>query len=261
MFDSGLGGLTVTRALLDLMPGQALVYLGDTKRYPYGPRPQSEVEGFAHQIAERLIEHYGATLLVVACNTASAAALGSLQDRFDIPVVGVIEPGVRALLSATESGRVGVMGTVGTVGSGVYQQMVATLAPHLELTAQACPGLVELVERGETGTEEAHWLTGGLLAPVRGADVDALLLGCTHYPYLARTIADVMGRQVVLVSSAEETAFEVRRMLASSDPEKSSAESTPTPIFLTSGDPVRFTELGGRMLGPELSDAQAVSWW
>jgi glutamate racemase len=210
MFDSGFGGLTVARAVIDLLPAERLVYVGDTGRYPYGPRPQPEVRGFALEIARHLVDDHGVKLLVVACNTAAAAApLAELEQRFAVPVVGVIEPGVRSMAMATRSGRVAVIGTVGTIASGAYQRTVARVAPDVELTCAACPGFVEFVERGDTASDQVHVLAERLLAPAREAKVDTLLLGCTHYPFLARTIADVMGRDVVLVSSADETAFEV----------------------------------------------------
>jgi glutamate racemase len=260
MFDSGFGGLTVARAVIDLLPGEDLVYLGDTGRYPYGPRPLDEVEGFAHQIAEELVERRGVKLLVVACNTASAAALDSLRARFDVPVVGVIEPGVKALVQATVTGRVGVIGTVGTIGSGAYQRAVAAQSDDVELIALACPGFVEFVERGEFDSEQVHVLAQRLLAPAKEAKVDALLLGCTHYPYLARTLNDVMGRDVVLVSSADETAFEVRRVLAELELGRPLGGRPGVASFITTGDVHWFEELGRRLLGPELDRAERLSW-
>ena len=256
MFDSGFGGLTVARAVMDLLPGEELVYLGDTARYPYGPRPMDEVRRFALQIADELVGEHKAKLLVVACNTAAAAALDELADRYDIPVVGVIEPGVRSLCAATRNGRVGVIGTVGTIDSGAYQQSLVAAAPGVVSVALACPGFVEFVERGETDSEQVHVLASRLLAPAIGAGIDALLLGCTHYPYLARTIADVMGRDVVLVSSADETAFEVRHLLDSRGLARDTPPSPPT--FLTTGDVAWFQDLGGRLLGPELAAADQV---
>ena len=181
--------------------------MGDTGRYPYGPRPLDEVRDFALQIGTWLVDHHDVEVLVVACNTAAAAALDELADRLGVPVVGVIEPGVRAMLSATRSGHVGVIGTVGTISSGAYQRTVARMADDVKLTCAACPGFVEFVERGDLRGDQVHVLAERLLAPLQDAGVDTLLLGCTHYPYLARTIADVMGRDVVLVSSADETAF------------------------------------------------------
>ncbi len=258
MFDSGFGGLTVARALIDLLPGEDLVYLGDTARYPYGPRPLAEVAGFAHQIAEELVGRWDVKLLVVACNTAAAAALESLRDRFDVPVVGVIEPGARALVQATETGRVAVIGTVGTIDSGAYQRAVDAVA-DVELVSLACPGFVEFVERGDFASEQVHVLAQRLLQPAVDAKVDTMLLGCTHYPYLARTIGDVMGRDVVLVSSADETAFEVRRLMFDAGLVRDRATGG-TATFVTTGDVSWFEELGRKLLGPELERAEQVRW-
>jgi glutamate racemase len=270
MFDSGFGGLTVARAVIDLLPAERLVYVGDTGRYPYGPRPLAEVRGFALEIARHLVDDHGVKLLVVACNTAAAAApLAELQRAFGVPVVGVIEPGVRSVATVTQSGRIGVIGTVGAISSGAYQRTVARLAPGLELTCAACPGFVEFVERGETASDQVHVLAERLLAPLREAKVDALLLGCTHYPFLARTISDVMGRDVVLVSSADETAFEVRAQLETNLWRLGAPERFDPPHvregdrrhrWLSSGDVRVFRELGRRLLGPELDHAEAVPW-
>jgi glutamate racemase len=260
MFDSGFGGLTVARALIDLLPAEHLVYVGDTGRYPYGPRPLAEVRAFAHQITELLVREHDAKLVIVACNTAAATGLDELQATVDVPVVGVIDPGVRSLARATRSGRVGVIGTVGTIGSGAYQRAVAELAPRLELACAACPGFVEFVERGDTSSDQVTVLAERLLAPVREAKVDALLLGCTHYPYLARTISDVMGRDVVLVSSADETAFEVRARLEGTDLARSVDAGPARHRWLSSGDVAWFRQLGRQLLGPELDDAELIAW-
>ena len=260
MFDSGFGGLTVARALIDLLPAEHLVYLGDTGRYPYGPRPLEEVRGFAEQITDLLVGEHDVKLLIVACNTAAAAGLEHLQRRVEVPVLGVIEPGVRSLARASHSGRAGVIGTVGTIGSGAYQQAVAELAPRLELTCAACPGFVEFVERGDTRSDQVVVLAERLLAPVRDAKVDALLLGCTHYPFLARTISDVMGREVVLVDSADETAFEVRALLDGSELARPTEAGPGSHRWLSSGDVDTFRRLGQRLLGPELDHAEPVTW-
>jgi glutamate racemase len=260
MFDSGFGGLTVARALIDLLPDEHLVYLGDTGRYPYGPRPLEQVRAFAEQITDLLVRDHDVKLLIVACNTAAATGLERLQERVDVPVIGVIEPGVRSLARATHSGRAGVIGTVGTIGSGAYQRAVARVAPQLELTCAACPGFVEFVERGETRSDQVTVLAERLLAPVREAKVDALLLGCTHYPFLARTISDVMGRDVVLVDSADETAFEVRRLLEGSELARGRGQGPAAHRWLSSGDVDVFRGLGRQLLGPELDEAQTVTW-
>ncbi len=255
MFDSGFGGLTVARAVIDLLPTEHVVYLGDTARYPYGSRTQEEVRQFSLQIATHLIESYDIKLLVVACNTATAAALESLRQELAVPVIGVIEPGVRALALATETGRVGVIGTVGTIESGAYQQAVAEWAPEVELASCACPGFVEFVERGAMSGHEVTLLASRLLAPISACGIDALLLGCTHYPYLARVISDVIGRGVVLVSSADETAFALARMLAVAGIGNGSNEPG-SHRFISSGNVDAFVALGNRLLGPELVDAE-----
>jgi len=260
MFDSGFGGLTVARALIDLLPGEDLVYVGDTGRYPYGPRPLDEVRGFAHEIAGHLVEHHDVKLIVVACNTASAAALEELQAMMPVPVVGVIEPGVRSLVAATRSGHIGVIGTVGTIASGAYQSAVERTAAAVTLTCAACPGFVEFVERGDTESDQVHVLAERLLAPLRGAGIDTLLLGCTHYPFLARTITDVMGRDVVLVDSADETAFRIRELLTELDLERSDPTRLGRHVFESSGDVEVFRRLGRSMLGPELDDVRSVAW-
>ncbi|HEX9969857.1 MAG TPA: glutamate racemase, partial [Acidimicrobiales bacterium] len=249
MFDSGFGGLTVARALIDLLPGEDLVYFGDTGRYPYGPRPLDEVREFARQITAMLVERHNVKMVVVACNTAAAAGLELLRFEHDIPVVGVIDPGVRAALAATRNRRVGVIGTVGTMASGAYQRAVRSTRADVDLTCAACPGFVEFVERGETDSEQVHVLAERLLAPLVEADIDTLLLGCTHYPFLARTIGDVMGRDVVLVSSADETAFEVRSILADTGLGRRSAAKG-AHRFVSSGDVAWFRALGSRLLGP-----------
>lgn len=260
MFDSGFGGLTVARATIDLLPGEDLVYVGDTGRYPYGPKPLDEVRAFARQITKHLVADHDAKLVVVACNTAAAAALDELRDESPVPVVGVIEPGVRSLVAATRNGRVGVIGTVGTIASGAYQRAVADSGADVDLVCAACPGFVEFVERGEADSDQVHVLAERLLSPVRAEGVDTLLLGCTHYPYLARTLSDVMGRDVVLVSSADETAFVVRDLLGELGLARAPGERRGAHRFLSSGDVATFERLGRRLLGPELLRAEAVAW-
>lgn len=254
MFDSGFGGLTVTRALLDLLPEEQLVYVGDTGRYPYGSKPLDEVRGYANEITSWLIDQHDVKLVIVACNTATAAALGELQGRFDTPIVGVIDSGVRSLISASTTHRIGVIGTVGTIGSGAYQAAVADIDTSVELTCAACPGFVEFVERGDLDSDQVHVLAERLLAPIVEAKVDSLLLGCTHYPFLARTITDVLGRDVVLVSSADETAFAVRDLLLKRGAERTGPSIRP--LFVSSGDVAEFRRIGRMLLGSEMVDVE-----
>jgi glutamate racemase len=260
MFDSGFGGLTVARALIDLLPAEHLVYVGDTGRYPYGSRPQAEVREFARQLAWSLVKDFDAKAIVVACNTASAAALDDLEAELPVPVIDVIEPGAAALVRATRTGRVGVIGTVGTINSGAYDRAVAAISCALGtdvwLTSAACPGFVEFVERGQTSGDDVRILAERLLAPVKDAGVDALLLGCTHYPYLARIIGDVMGPDVTLVSSADETAFAASSGLREAGLLRRLGGEPAEHRFLSSGDISWFADLGGRLLGPELAAAE-----
>ena len=261
MFDSGFGGLTVARAVIDLMPSEHIVYVGDTGRYPYGSKSQSDVANYSRQIAQFLIDEHDAKVIVVACNTAASAI--DLAPELSVPVVGVIEPGSRALVHASRSGRVGVIGTVGTIGSGSYQRAVASAADDgrvdIDLVCAACPGFVEFVERGVTTGDEITVLAERLLAPVRDAKVDTLLLGCTHYPYLARVIGEVMGSDVVLVSSADETAFALKSLLDDAGFARQNG-SPGSHRFLSSGDVDWFRALGRRLLGPELVAAESVSF-
>ena len=256
MFDSGFGGLTVARAVIDLLPSEDLVYIGDTGRYPYGSKPLADVRSYAHELAWSLVKDHDVKLVVVACNTAAAAGLDDLRAELPVPILDVVAPGAAALVQATASGRVGVIGTVGTVASGAYGHAVESAAAvaglGIELCSAACPGFVEFVERGQTSGDEVTVLAERLLAPVRAAEVDALLLGCTHYPFLARVIADVMGPGVTLVSSADETAFAARRLLEHLDLLRRS-ERPGHHLFRSSGDIARFRQLGAKLLGPELN--------
>ena len=256
MFDSGFGGLTVARAVIDLLPAEDLVYIGDTGRYPYGSKPLDDVRVFSHELAHSLVGDYGAKAIVVACNTATAAGLDELRAELDVPIIDVVTPGAAALVSTTTTGRVGVIGTVGTVSSGAYLQAIESTGVPVVLTSAACPGFVEFVERGQTTGDEVTVLAERLLAPIREAGVDALLLGCTHYPFLARTISDVMGPNVTLVSSADETAFAVMAQLGSLGLLRDT-DRVGRHRFISSGDVEVFRELGAQLLGPELDHTEA----
>ena len=261
MFDSGFGGLTVARSVIDLLPSEDLVYIGDTARYPYGPKPASEVRSYAIELATSLVRDFNAKLIIVACNTAASVALGELQSLLSVPVIGVVEPGAQALVEATTNNRVAVIGTVGTIASGAYESAVASashkVSRDVSLTATACPGFVEFVERDETSGQAVTKLAENLLAPIRKAGVDALLLGCTHYPYLSAVISEVMGSGVKLINSADATASEVRDVLIKNNISRSvDDEVKSSHEFYSSGDVQHFAELGRRFLGPELSLAK-----
>jgi len=254
IFDSGVGGLTVARAVLDQLPHEPIHYVGDTARGPYGPLPIAEVRSYALDIMDHLVES-GVKVLVIACNSASAAVLRDARERYDVPVVEVVHPAVRRAVRATRSGRVGVIGTRATIASGAYDDAFAA-APDLELTGQACPRFVEFVEAGVTGGDELLTVARNYLAPLQEHDIDTLVLGCTHYPLLTGVISYVMGDGVTLVSSAEETAKDVYRVLVAHDLLRSNDAPAPAHRFTATGDATDFTRLGQRFLGPEIQTVE-----
>ncbi len=257
MFDSGVGGLTVARAVIDLLPHEDLIYFGDTARCPYGPRPANEVRKFALEIMDGLVAE-DVKVLVIACNTAASVVLDEARERYDVPIIGVIEPGVRAAIAATRTGRVGLIGTEATVASGSYERAMRDLSPDTTLISRACPRFVEFVERGDTTSEELVAIAEEYLAPLRAAPVDTVILGCTHYPLLSGVVAYVMGSDVVLVSSAEVTAKEVYIELRGSG-----ALARRTDLgshrFVASSEGY-FSELGKRFLGPEFGRVEHRPW-
>lgn len=254
VFDSGLGGLTVLHALDDLLPDERFVYLGDTARYPYGDKTPAQLRTFSREIAGFLLDQ-GAKLLVVACNSATAAALEDLREHVPVPVVGVVEPGLRAAASASRTHRTVVIGTRVTAESRVYEHTAKVLDLDLGLRTVACPEFVHLVEEGTTEGEQAERVVAERLAPLLTARVDTLVLGCTHFPLLARTLSNVVGRRVTLVSSADETAFEVRDLLERTGWLRH-GDGRGSRTFFTTGDAGRFRELGARFLSEPLDDVR-----
>jgi len=251
IFDSGVGGLTVARAILDQLPNESTIYIGDTARGPYGPRPLAEVREFALETLNFLVEQ-GVKALVIACNTASAAMLRDARERYKVPVIEVIQPAVRRAVAASRSGHIGVIGTRATVDSKAYLDAFAA-APQLHVTSIACPLFVEYVERGETSGAEITKIARDYLAPVMEAKVDTLVLGCTHYPLLTGVISYVMGEGVTLVSSAEETAKDLYRTLVENNLLRDARGGSPTHKFLATGDAKAFESLARRFLGPEVT--------
>ncbi len=254
IFDSGVGGLTVARAILDQLPNESTLYIGDTARGPYGPRPLAEVREFALETMDYLVEQ-GVKAIVIACNTASAAMLRDARERYSIPVVEVIQPAVRRAVAATRTGNIGVIGTRATIDSKAYLDAFAA-APQLEITSIACPLFVEFVERGETSGEEITKIARQYLAPVMDAKVDTLVLGCTHYPLLTGVISYVMGEGVTLVSSAEETAKDLYRTLVENGLLRNQSSPPATHRFLATGDAKAFESLARRFLGPEVTHVE-----
>ena len=249
IFDSGVGGLTVARAIIDQLPGESILYLGDTARGPYGIRPLAQVREFALEIMDQLVVA-GVKAIVIACNTASAAMLRDARERYQIPVVEVIQPAVRRAVSATRSGKVGVIGTNATIDSKAYLDAFAA-APQLSITSKACPLFVEYVESGRTSGDEITKVAQDYLNPMKSAQIDTLVLGCTHYPLLTGVISYVMGNNVTLVSSAEETAKDLFRTLVEADL-LSDQPNQVSHRFVATGDPDKFATLARRFLGPEV---------
>lgn len=254
IFDSGVGGLTVARAILDQLPNESTLYIGDTARGPYGPRPLAEVREFALESLDFLVGQ-GVKALVIACNTASAAMLRDARERYSIPVVEVIQPAVRRAVAATRSGHIGVIGTRATIESAAYLDAFAA-APQLEITSIACPLFVEFVERGETSGTEITQIARDYLAPIMAAKVDTLVLGCTHYPLLTGVISYVMGDAITLVSSAEETAKDLYRTLVENKLLRTQQSGSSTHRFLATGDAQAFETLARRFLGPEVANVE-----
>jgi glutamate racemase len=254
IFDSGVGGLTVARAILDQLPNESTLYIGDTARGPYGPRPLAEVREFALETMDFLVSQ-GVKAIVIACNTASAAMLRDARERYSIPVIEVIQPAVRRAVAATRSGNVGVIGTRATIDSKAYVDAFAA-APQLNITSIACPLFVEFVERGETSGTEITKIAREYLAPVMEAKVDTLVLGCTHYPLLTGVISYVMGEGVTLVSSAEETAKDLYRTLVENGLLREQSTTPATHKFLATGDAKAFETLARRFLGPEVTKVE-----
>lgn len=252
VFDSGVGGLTVARALMDLLPDERLVYLGDTARGPYGPRSLDEVRSFTAGIMDWL-RRQDVKLVVAACNTATAAALEVDPLPVPVPTIGVIEPAVRVAVAATRSGRVGVIGTEATIASGAYDRAIGRVAPTLELHSKACPEFVTFVEQGRTTDPAVLEAVRAALAPLRAARIDTLILGCTHYPLLTGAIGHVMGSDVVLVSSAEATARSVFSRLVSTG--TLSPTSGPN-RYVATGDGAAFSTLAARFLGPRIPQVE-----
>ena len=259
IFDSGVGGLTVSRAIIDQLPAESTLYVGDTANGPYGPLPIAEVRANALGVMDELVDS-GVKLLVIACNSASAAVLRDARERYTarygIPVVEVIQPAVRRAVAATRNGRVGVIGTLATVGSRAYDDAFAA-APHLEIASAACPRFVEFVEKGITTGPELLETAEEYLAPLKRAGVDTLVLGCTHYPLLTGVISYVMGDGVTLVSSAEETAKDVYGALLRNGLSRPDG-TAPTHHFMATGDAASFEVLARRFLGPEVLGVEQV---
>lgn len=257
ILDSGVGGLTVAKEVMRQLPLERVVYFGDSSRAPYGPRPAEEVRSFTQQIVQYLLR-YQPKMIVIACNTATAIAIEDIRMQVDIPVIGVIHPGARAAIKTTRNGVVGVIGTEGTIRSGAYERALSGISPDLEIISLACPLFVPLVEKGLCKCDEAYQIVSKALQPFGSSSIDCLILGCTHYPFLSSIISEVMGPDVALISSADETAREISTVLY----HKGLLENNmvrPDHQFLCSGDPKLFRRIAQQWLDEEIT-VDAVLW-
>lgn len=250
ILDSGVGGLTVAKEIMRQLPQEKIIYFGDTARTPYGPRPAEEVIHFTHQIVDYLLQ-YQPKMIVIACNTATAVALEEIRARLPIPVVGVIHPGARAAIKTTRKQIVGVIGTEGTIKSRAYELALRQISPTIQVITKACPLFVPLVERGMFRSDQTSQVVAETLADLQGEPMDCLILGCTHYPFLSDVIGSVMGPQVALISSADETAREVSTILY----HKGMLATSPVmPVhqFFCSGDPYMFKTIAQSWLNEQI---------
>jgi glutamate racemase len=256
VFDSGVGGLTVARAILEQLPHEPLLYIGDTARFPYGPKPVDEIRRYALEVADYLV-HRDVKMLVIACNSIEVSAIDDIAERAGIPVVGVIDPGIRAAVRATRNGVLGLIGTQATVESGAYVRALAATGSPCRLHQRACPVFVEYVERGDTTSERLRAVAAEYLEPLVSDGIDTLILGCTHYPLLSGLLQRELGPNVVLVSSAEETAKDVYATLIDRDLLRDEA-TPPEHELLCTGDPASFGQVAQVFVGPELTDVRAA---
>ncbi|HSJ07674.1 MAG TPA: glutamate racemase [Longimicrobiales bacterium] len=256
VFDSGIGGLTVVRELIERLPNESLVYFGDTARVPYGPKSPATVVRYSEEAAAFLMSR-DVKLIVIACNTATAHAQERLAATLPVPVIGVIEPGARAAVAATTTRRVGVIGTTGTIRSGAYDLAVRRRLSEARVYAQPCPLFVPLVEEGWGGRNAARLIAEEYLLPLKEMDVDVVILGCTHYPLLAELVNDIMGPDVKLVDSAAETALQVSQTLDALSIRRTTAEP-PAYSFAASDAPLRFRDVGRTFVGDALRRVEHV---
>ena len=257
VFDSGIGGLTVVHALRERLPNESIVYVGDTARVPYGPKSPETVRRYAREIADWLVDQ-GVKVVVVACNTATAHALSTLRDALTVPAIGVIEPGARAAVREDHAGHIGVIGTIGTISSGAYERAILAIAPGVTITARACPLFVPLVEEGWLDGDVTRLVAARYLQPLRDDQVDAVVLGCTHYPLLKPVLREILGPGVALIDSAEETAAETARVLRNAGAETSASVRGNLRCAVTDA-PDAFLRQAARFLGEPLQRVETIT--
>ncbi len=256
VFDSGLGGLTVVRALRELLPNESIIYFGDTARVPYGNKSQNLIQEYSKQITEFLIGH-ATKIVVVACNTASALALAALRQAFELPIVGVIAPGAKAARSATKNHKIGIIGTVATINSQAYEETLIALDKNIKSFSKACPLFVPLVEEGWTTGKTVRRVASHYLISLQEHNIDTLILGCTHYPLLQDVIAEILGNSIRLIDSTAAVALAVRDQLAEAQLLTDRSQAGNLSCYITDV-PLRFEEVGERFLGISLDNVHTV---
>ncbi|WLR50127.1 glutamate racemase [Bacillus tianshenii] len=256
VIDSGVGGLTVAKEIMRQLPKEEIIYLGDTMRCPYGPRPRQEVKAYTWQMVNYLMKHH-IKMLVIACNTATALVLKEIRDKLSIPVIGVIHPGARAALKITKNNHVGVIGTENTIKSGSYKQALQSINSQAEVEMLACPKFVPIVESGEFEGLEAYEIVKESLQPLRDTKIDTLILGCTHYPILEPLIQEVVGADVSIICSGDETAREVSTILDHSGLLVTD-DVTPNHLFLTTGSKEMFQKIASKWFEQNVENVHAI---
>jgi glutamate racemase len=257
VFDSGLGGLTVVNQLMKHLPGEAIIYFGDTARVPYGSKSSLTIQKFSQQIV-RFLQNQGVKLIVVACNTASSVALDQVKESSSVPVIDVIEPGARAALRVSVSRRIGIIGTTATVSAGKYETILKTLETNVYVFSQACPLFVPLVEEGWIESPVTEQIARIYLNPLMQNRIDSLILGCTHYPIIKDTIKKIVDGNVQIIDSAIETAVKVRKTLESHYL-SNDAQTDPKHLFYVSDFPQKFEEIARRLLGQPLMNVHRIA--
>ncbi|MGQ0560682.1 MAG: glutamate racemase, partial [Gemmatimonadota bacterium] len=256
IFDSGIGGLTVAREIFRVLPRESVLYFGDTARVPYGPKSPETVQRYSREAADFLLSRDVKTI-VIACNTATAHAYELLAEALPVPVIGVVEPGARTAARTSKTGRIGVIGTAGTIRSGAYDYAVRRLVDDARVYAQPCPLFVPLIEEGWIDHPATRLAAQEYLRPLRAVDIDVLILGCTHYPLLSGVLTEVLGSAVTLVDSGHQTALEVKRLLEERDLLRTVTDA-PEHKFAASDSPLRFREVGRRFLGDRIESVERV---
>lgn len=256
VIDSGVGGLTVAKEIMRQLPKEQILYLGDTSRCPYGPRPLEEVKQFTWEMTNYLLK-FDIKMLVIACNTATAAVLEEIRQTVSIPVIGVIHPGARAAVKVTKNKQIAVIGTNGTIESRAYETALHSINTQLDVKGLACPNFVPIVESGEYDSPDAYEIVREQLRPIIGENIDTLILGCTHYPLLAPIIQEVIGNQVQLISSGEETAREVSTILYHSHLLKNKGEKKDH-MFFTTGTKEAFQKVANKLFQQNIEKIEVI---